>query len=109
MLIRLTASDDIAAAIDSAPIREPLDLELASGVSRLDRTLVIPAFRRGLTVRGAADGSTVLDGGCRLTGWVRDRINGRAAWRAAVPTARSTSFSRMESARNGAGGRKTAT
>ena len=85
MLIRLTASDDIAAAIDSTPIGEPLELELASGVYRLDRTLVIPAFRRGLTVRGAADGSTVLDGGCRLTGWVRDTINGRAAWRAAVP------------------------
>lgn len=85
MLIRLTASDDIAAAIDSALIDEPLELELASGVYRLDRPLVIPASRRGLTMRGAADGSTVLDGGCRLTGWVRDRINGCAAWRAAVP------------------------
>ena len=33
MLIRLTASDDIAAAIDSALIDEPLELELASGVT----------------------------------------------------------------------------
>ncbi len=82
MRIRVTTKDDLQRAIDRLPAG-PAEVILAPGVHHLTRACVI---RRGdLTIKGTP-GKTVLDGGCRITGWKEIEYNGRKLFAAPVPS-----------------------